>query len=50
MLLPLAMVLGLTGSSYVLGPAVSERHALVRLRVRTNSGVKVPIGQSTGCP
>jgi hypothetical protein len=24
--------------------------ALVRLRVRTNSGVKVPVGQSTGCP
>jgi len=23
---------------------------LVRLRVRTNSGVKVPVGQSTGCP
>jgi hypothetical protein len=23
---------------------------LVRLRVHTNSGVKVPIGQSTGCP
>jgi hypothetical protein len=22
----------------------------VRLRVRTNSGVKVPVGQSTGCP
>ena len=30
--------------------AVAERHALVRLRVRTNSGVEVPIGQSTGCP
>jgi len=28
MLLPLATVLGLTGCSYVLGPAVSERHAL----------------------
>jgi hypothetical protein len=26
------------------------RTALVRLKVRTNSGVKVPIGQSTGCP
>jgi len=24
--------------------------ALVRLKVRTNSGVEVPIGQSTGCP
>jgi len=24
--------------------------ALVRLRVRTNSGVKVPVGQNTGCP
>src|SRR5271166_1220368 len=24
--------------------------AYVRLRVRTNSGVKVPIGQNTGCP
>jgi len=23
---------------------------LVRLRVRTNSGGKVPVGQSTGCP
>jgi len=23
---------------------------LVRLKVRTNSGVKVPVGQSTGCP
>jgi hypothetical protein len=23
---------------------------LVRLRVRTNSGVEVPIGQNTGCP
>ena len=23
---------------------------LVRLRVRTNSGVEVPIGQITGCP
>jgi hypothetical protein len=23
---------------------------LVRLRVRTNSGVKVPVGQNTGCP
>jgi len=23
---------------------------LVRLKVRTNSGVEVPIGQSTGCP
>jgi len=23
---------------------------LVRLRVRTNSGVEVPVGQSTGCP
>jgi hypothetical protein len=23
---------------------------LVRLRVRTDSGVKVPVGQSTGCP
>ena len=23
---------------------------LVRLRVRTNSGVEVPIGRSTGCP
>jgi hypothetical protein len=22
----------------------------VRLRVRTNSGVEVPIGQNTGCP
>ena len=22
----------------------------VRLRVRTNNGVKVPIGQNTGCP
>jgi hypothetical protein len=28
MLLPLATVLGLTGCSYVLSPAVSERHAL----------------------
>jgi len=28
MLLPLATVLGLIGSGYVLGPAVSERHAL----------------------
>jgi len=28
MLLPLATVLGRTGCSYVLGPAVSERHAL----------------------
>jgi hypothetical protein len=27
MLLPLATVLDLTGCSYVLGPAVSERHA-----------------------
>jgi hypothetical protein len=26
------------------------RHPLVRLRVRTNSGVEVPVGQSTGCP
>ena len=24
--------------------------ALVRLRVRTNSGVEVPVGQNTGCP
>jgi len=24
--------------------------ALVRLRVRIDSGVKVPVGQSTGCP
>ena len=23
---------------------------VVRLRVRTNSGVEVPIGQNTGCP
>ncbi len=23
---------------------------LVRLKVRTNSGVEVPIGQNTGCP
>jgi hypothetical protein len=28
MLLPLATVLGLTGCSYVLGPAVWERHTL----------------------
>jgi len=34
MLLPLAMVLGLTGCSYVLGPAVSERHALSRAVAR----------------
>ena len=45
MLLPLATVLDLTGCSCVPDPAVSERPALVRLRVRTNSGVKVPIGQ-----
>ena len=23
---------------------------LVRLKVRTNNGVEVPIGQNTGCP
>jgi len=28
----------------------ARRPALVRLKVRTNSGVEVPIGQSTGCP
>ena len=28
----------------------SETLRLVRLKVRTNSGVEVPIGQSTGCP
>ena len=27
-----------------------ETASLVRLRVRTNSGVEVPIGRSTGCP
>src|SRR5271165_3088379 len=33
-------------------PAVVEcpSCSYVRLRVRTNSGVKVPIGQNTGCP
>jgi hypothetical protein len=28
----------------------ARRPSLVRLKVRTNSGVEVPIGQSTGCP
>jgi hypothetical protein len=28
----------------------AETLRLVRLKVRTNSGVEVPIGQSTGCP
>src|SRR5271166_2133696 len=34
------------------GVALSQalRARLVRLRVRTNSGVEVPIGQNTGCP
>src|SRR5208337_4862525 len=27
-----------------------RRAAYVRLRVRTNNGVEVPIGQNTGCP
>jgi hypothetical protein len=29
---------------------ISRPYPYVRLRVHTNSGVKVPIGQSTGCP
>ena len=29
---------------------ISRPYPYVRLRVRTNSGVEVPIGQSTGCP
>ena len=44
------MVFGLTVRCRVLESALAERDALVRLRVRTNSGVEVPIGQSTGCP
>ena len=28
----------------------AQARPLVRLKVRTNSGVEVPIGQSTGCP
>ena len=35
-------------SSYFAAPTGAA--ALVRLKVRTNSGVKVPVGQSTGCP
>jgi hypothetical protein len=31
-------------------PRLRGTAALVRLRVRTNSGVRVPAGQSTGCP
>ena len=36
-----------------LGRAMSDRagaRPYVRLRVRTNRGVEVPIGQNTGCP
>jgi hypothetical protein len=33
-----------------LRPGGLGQTALVRLRVHTNSGVKVLIGQSTGCP
>jgi len=44
------MVFGLTGRCRVLELALAERDALVRLRVLTNSGVKVLTGQSTGCP
>ncbi len=31
-------------------PGRSAERSFVRLKVRTNSGVEVPIGQSTGCP
>jgi hypothetical protein len=31
-------------------PDTGWKPMLVRLRVRTNSGVEVPIGQNTGCP
>jgi hypothetical protein len=41
---------GFVPSSTTTISAVRDGHALVRLRVHTNSGVKVPIGQSTGCP
>src|SRR5271165_3083826 len=37
----------------VIGQSTADRagaHPYVRLRVRTNNGVEVPIGQNTGCP
>jgi hypothetical protein len=50
MFLPVAMVLGLTGGSYILGPAVSERHALpTQLDIGKGFGGQVG-GRGATCP
>ena len=41
------LVVGLLGYRHTV---TQERDPYVRLRVRTNNGVEVPIGQNTGCP
>src|SRR5271166_1187113 len=49
--------LGGAAPDTIIGRAAADRagarrgaRPYVRLRVRTNSGVEVPIGQNTGCP
>ena len=48
-----ASTIGGAAPDTIIGRAAADRagaRPYVRLRVRTNSGVEVPIGQNTGCP
>src|SRR5271165_7388420 len=45
-----SFAIGVEALSDLAKPDRAGARPYVRLRVRTNSGVKVPIGQNTGCP
>ena len=48
-----ASTIGGAAPDTIIGRAAADRagaRPYVRLRVRTNNGVEVPIGQNTGCP